>query len=220
MICNTANLLLSLANMCVPFVSHLFFFYTKRKIQKQSSKVVFEKSYFWRFRNIHREHTCRSLFLIKLQVFSIKKRLQHKCFPVNIAKLSMTPIMKNICFKRLLLEIFSTISFSKEGQRIHECVTLQVRWHKYFCSSISNFIYNSRQILFFGGDDLDSSCRNTKLESELILKVCVCITFLSLIHLEQKIRSKFVHRLVCTNQFVARGDLLVFLGILYILPKN
>ena len=102
----------------------------------------------------------------------------------------MTPIMKNICFKRLLLEIFSTISFSKEGQRIHECVTLQVRWHKYFCSSISNFIYNSRQILFWGGDDLDSSCWNTKLESELILKVCVCITFLSLIHLEQKIRSK------------------------------
>ena len=44
----------------------------------------------------------------------------------------------------------------------------------------------------FLGDDLDSSCWNTKLESELILKVCVCITCLSLIHLEQKIRPKFL----------------------------
>ena len=32
----------------------------------------------------------------------IKKRLQHKCFPVNIAKFVRTPILKNIC-ERLLL---------------------------------------------------------------------------------------------------------------------
>ena len=35
-----------------------------------------------------------------------------------------------------------------------------------------------------------------------------------------KNKVQIVHRLVCTNQFVARDDLLVFLGILYILPKN
>ena len=27
----------------------------------------------------------------------IKKRLQHRCFPVNIAKFLRTPILKNIC---------------------------------------------------------------------------------------------------------------------------
>ena len=27
----------------------------------------------------------------------IEKRLQHRCFPVNIAKLLRTPILKNIC---------------------------------------------------------------------------------------------------------------------------
>ena len=32
----------------------------------------------------------------------IKKRLQHKCFLVNIAKFLSTPILKNIC-ERLLL---------------------------------------------------------------------------------------------------------------------
>ena len=34
----------------------------------------------------------------------IKKRLQHMCFPVNIAKFLRTPILKNIC-KRLLLHL-------------------------------------------------------------------------------------------------------------------
>ena len=33
----------------------------------------------------------------------IKKRLQQRCFPVNIAKFLRTPILKNIC-ERLLLE--------------------------------------------------------------------------------------------------------------------
>ena len=36
----------------------------------------------------------------------IKKRLQHSCFPVNIAKFIKTPILKNSC-KRMLLYIQS-----------------------------------------------------------------------------------------------------------------
>ena len=36
----------------------------------------------------------------------IKKRLQHKCFPVNIAKFLRTPVLNNI-FKRLF-ERFAT----------------------------------------------------------------------------------------------------------------
>ena len=43
------------------------------------------------------KHLSLSLFLIKLQVCNfIKKRLQHKCFPVNIAEFSRTPTLKNI----------------------------------------------------------------------------------------------------------------------------
>ena len=53
------------------------------------------------------ENTCVGLpFLMKMQAFSpvnFEKRLQHKCFPVNIVKFLRTPALKNICeqlFKR------------------------------------------------------------------------------------------------------------------------
>ena len=41
------------------------------------------------------KHLCWSLFF-KVCNF-IKKRLQHRCFPVDIAKYLTTPILKNIC---------------------------------------------------------------------------------------------------------------------------
>ena len=51
---------------------------------------------------------CWSLLLIKFQALRpcnfIKKRLQHRCFPVNIAKFLRKLILKNIC-QRLPLEI-------------------------------------------------------------------------------------------------------------------
>ena len=47
--------------------------------------------------------------LIKLQALTLqvflKKRLQHKCFPMEFTKLLGTPILKNIS-KRLLLEVY------------------------------------------------------------------------------------------------------------------
>ena len=39
------------------------------------------------------KHLCLSLFLIKLQAF----RIQHRSFPVNIAKVLRTPVLENIC---------------------------------------------------------------------------------------------------------------------------
>ena len=36
-----------------------------------------------------------------------EKRLQHRCFPVNIAKFLRTPIFTNIC-ERLLSHVFCT----------------------------------------------------------------------------------------------------------------
>ena len=66
------------------------------------------------------KQVCWSLFLINLQTLyslgnhqktydfkgnrrskTLVKRLQHRCFPVNIAKFLRTPILKNIC-ERLL----------------------------------------------------------------------------------------------------------------------
>ena len=53
------------------------------------------------------KHLCWSLFWIKLYAFNTcnftKRRLQHRCFPVNIAKCSRAPILKNICERLLLI---------------------------------------------------------------------------------------------------------------------
>ena len=48
-----------------------------------------------------------------LQAYNvIKKRLQHRCSPVNIMKILRTPILKNICERLLLHEApFSLILF-------------------------------------------------------------------------------------------------------------
>ena len=59
-----------------------------------------------KFSNIYRKTAMlESLFYkvagLKAYIF-IKKRLQHRCFAVNIAKFLRTPVLKNVC-KRLLL---------------------------------------------------------------------------------------------------------------------
>ena len=59
-----------------------------------------------KFRNIHKKTpVLESLFnkVVGREACNfIKKRLQHRCFPMNIAKFLRTPILKNI-YKRLLL---------------------------------------------------------------------------------------------------------------------
>ena len=52
----------------------------------------------------------------------IKKRLQHRCSPVNIAKFLRTPFLNNIC-KRLVLqppEVFYKKKFLKISQNLQE----------------------------------------------------------------------------------------------------
>ena len=71
--------------------------------------------------NFTGKHLCWSLFVIKLQFFSLqffKKRLQHKCFPVKFEKLLRTPILKNIC-KRLLVGVFYKKAVLKKLWNIH-----------------------------------------------------------------------------------------------------
>ena len=71
------------------------------KFQKLPFADVFQK--FW---NVHRKTIVLELHFNEVAGLeacnSIKKRLHHRCFLVNIAKLLRTPILKNIC-KQLLL---------------------------------------------------------------------------------------------------------------------
>ena len=74
-------------------------------IQKQSLRGVLEKL---NISQNSQENTCaRFSFLIKLQVLpatSLKKRLWHRCFPVNFAKFLRKPILSEH-FRWLLLNV-------------------------------------------------------------------------------------------------------------------
>ena len=107
-------------------------------------------------------YLCWSLFLKTCNF--IKKRLQHKCFPVNIAKFSRTPILKNNC-KRLLLITYK-ICFLKN---------VLFRWFPYgrhcliFVRSL-NLKEDWQKELFF---DILFSLRNNDKEKKLHLKIFI-----------------------------------------------
>ena len=67
---------------------------------------MFIKRLFLKISQYSQENTCVSVSFYKvagLQACNfIKKRLQHWCFPVNIAKYLGTPILRNICEQLLL----------------------------------------------------------------------------------------------------------------------
>ena len=75
--------------------------------------VSFDRSSHWRssvekgilktFANFTGKHLCWNVLIHSVKNF-VKKRLQHRCFPVKFAKLLRTPILKNIC-ERLLPSI-------------------------------------------------------------------------------------------------------------------
>ena len=76
--------------------------------QKQSLDVFYEKRYSQFFFKNHRKTSVLQFLYdkvagLKTCIF-IKKTLQHKCFPVNIAKFLKAPILKNICERLLLLK--------------------------------------------------------------------------------------------------------------------
>ena len=77
------------------------------KNKKQPPEVFYKKAVLKSFSIFTGKHLYSSLFLFNqvasLQVcYLIKKRFQHRCFSVNIAKFLKTVILKKIC-KRLLL---------------------------------------------------------------------------------------------------------------------
>ena len=81
------------------------------KTLRSSQQRCYIRKLFLKFCTVHRKHLCWSLFSKKLQVlFQIcnfmKKRPQHRCFPVYIANFLILPILKNIC-KQLRLNFFN-----------------------------------------------------------------------------------------------------------------
>ena len=78
--------------------------FTNKISEKYYEQVFHKKAVLKNFAIFTEKHPCWSLFLNKksgLQSWNfIKTRLQHRCFPVDIAKFSRTSVLKNI-FERL-----------------------------------------------------------------------------------------------------------------------
>ena len=75
------------------------------KQQKQPPEVFRKKGVLKNFAIFTRKHLCWSLFGV-FGVNFIKKRLQHRYFPVNITKFLRTPILKNIWERLHLKQLF------------------------------------------------------------------------------------------------------------------
>ena len=77
-------------------------------------QVFFKTGVLKNFAIFTRKHLCWSLFLILvLQPCNyIKKQLQHRCFPLNIAEFWRTSNLKNIC-EQLLLKFNESAFWSR-----------------------------------------------------------------------------------------------------------
>ena len=127
------------------------------KSKNLSFADVLQKECSWKFRKFYRKHLCWSLFLIKLQASRnlhflppdthmyvcvsggkkcnffeacdcLKKRLQHRYFPVKFAKFLRTPFWRHlpttasvIWYESYLLSYVSTIVI---GQNLRSCYLL------------------------------------------------------------------------------------------------
>ena len=96
-------------------------FLTESIIRSSHRRCSVKKAVLKEFANFTGKHRCWSLFLIKLQANFIKKRLQHRCFPVKFAKFLKTPVSKNIweqlllhCQRLILLHYFHQKIFQQE----------------------------------------------------------------------------------------------------------
>ena len=80
--------------------NNMIYFMVLWYCQKQPWEVYYIKTVLKNFGIFTGKHLCWGLFLIKEGLKAcnfIKKRLQHRYFPVDIAKFLRKPILKNIC---------------------------------------------------------------------------------------------------------------------------
>ena len=81
-------------------------------VQKQPPEVFYNKKLFLKISQYSQENT-------RVSCNFIIKRLQHRCFPVNIAKFLGTSIMKTIC-EQLFLKVQVAISKAMRYIQIKE----------------------------------------------------------------------------------------------------
>ena len=115
---------MSKINLSLPFTTQLL------NLQKQPPGMFCKKRCSSKFCNIHRKTPVLESLFNKVEGQAcnfIEKRLQHRCFPVNIAKFLKTPILKNICERLLLI-------FDKDLNSFLISVAFHIETSLLFCS--------------------------------------------------------------------------------------
>ena len=96
-------------------------------------KVIFRN-----FTKFTRKHLCQSLFFKKVvglrPATLLKKRLSHKCFPVNFVKFLRTPFLQNTSWQLLLWWV---THFEKIVSDISKRLTDREGWDVCFIFSLS-----------------------------------------------------------------------------------
>ena len=86
------------------------------KIQMESPELPCKKDVLRNFAKFTGKHLCQRLFFNKVaglrSATLLKKRLWHKCFPVNFVTFLSTPFLQNL-FGRIFLKLSKSINFTK-----------------------------------------------------------------------------------------------------------
>ena len=84
-------------------------------IQEQPPELFYNKNVLKNFAKFTIKHLCQSLLLNKvaglMPVTLLKKRLCHRCFPVNFAKFLRTPFSQNTSERLLLGLVLQALEF-------------------------------------------------------------------------------------------------------------
>ena len=109
------------------------------KIRSSHQRCSVKRGVLKNFAKFTGKHMCWSLCLIKLQTWRpatlLKMRLQHRCFPVKIAKFLEMHVLKNTCEGLLLSKMEWTLVNQPQRSRL----LLSFKW-RYFCNPQTHFL--------------------------------------------------------------------------------
>ena len=94
---------------------------------------------------------CQSLFFDKLAGLRpatlLKKRLRHRCFPVNFAKFLRTPFLQNTPGRLLVQFLYEIQHWPELGKRALS--SMENRWKKFLIIDSSMFFYFIRHLVMY-----------------------------------------------------------------------
>ena len=109
-------------------ICFILIFFLPKNVQRHRSshqRCSIKKGVLRNFTNFTGKHLCQSLFFNKVAGLRpatlLKKRLWHRCFPVNFVKFLRTPFLQNTS-GRLLLETFTNTCHKCHNSKCHKCI--------------------------------------------------------------------------------------------------